>query len=60
MKVIAEAINQSKREALEYYGGNIEDANDMLIGVEMVVKNICKLIGPEEAEQLRNTIEKCA
>ena len=60
MEVIAEAINQSKREALDYYGGNIEDANDMLMGIEMVVKNICKLIGPKEAEQLRNEIKKCA
>lgn len=57
---IAEAINQSKREALDYYGGNIEDANDMLVGIEMVVKNLCRLIGPEDVEELKNQIKKCA
>ena len=31
-----EAIRLAKRYALEYYGGNKEDANDMLEGIKLV------------------------
>jgi hypothetical protein len=38
------AIRLAKRYALDYYGGNEEDANDMLEGIKLVKEYFNQLI----------------
>lgn len=60
MNVVAQAITEAKKQAINYYGGNVEDANDMLLGIELVVRNICKILPPEDSKALKEQIKKCA
>jgi hypothetical protein len=38
------AIKAAREYALAYYGGNKEDANDMLMGIDFVAQHFNKLI----------------
>lgn len=47
---IAQAIKIAKDRALGYYGGDPDDANDMLMGINYVLEEMAKMLKKDNSK----------